>query len=531
MGLRNSSTKILVFYIVMICIPCLTILGIVLLFKDLIITRIEPQVVEYVAMSLNAEERNQIKREITKRHRCGGGGALQTVPEHKVARLVRSHMTYQHHGDVHINNAGFRHTKPYMVKKQGIYRIICLGDSFVFGTAGKQEDRFCDQLEQWFTDNNVLIDGKKVETYAVGIESWTMLQEATYMGSRISNYDPDLIIVLTISNDITDPSAVTGEGLATGQYTDLHRERGSAVFTSNEFLKFSLNAGTVLNRGLTSESHVYWDEAVEAMKRLWLLQEKRGKKILFSVQTYSRTDILNSFSAHYRRYFVKHGINAPFMLVAYLQSSETKLPHDSHPNRLGHRLIRDQYLNAMAELKWLDVDRSRLPSLESTYKVNLGPALNKEVLERDEDSIIQNQLKTAIDFEHLKKDDIFGFLGGILPFREGKEALKKAPWSSIRSGFVLRREPSHRKLTIDIKTLPMPELYPMTLSLFVDGRKIRDYVYPSGKDAGNKRIEVPLEDTVEKANPLEVIIETDRYFTQINDHRMKSFRYLHAGLE
>src|SRR6185436_12440983 len=114
-----------------------------------------------------------------------------------------------------INNAGMRADHDFAAKPAEVFRIVCLGDSFVFGMGGPSADRFCDQLEAFYREHQVRAAGRSIETYAIGLPSWTLVQETAYLTSRISSYDPDIIIVLSVANDITDNIGVTGVGALT----------------------------------------------------------------------------------------------------------------------------------------------------------------------------------------------------------------------------------------------------------------------------------------------------------------------------
>lgn len=114
-------------------------------------------------------------------------------------------------------------------KGQDKYRIVCLGDSCVFGTGGKEEDRFGNQIEDILNGLGVTVDGKAIEVYSLGVPSWTAVNESTYLSSRITEYAPDVVLALMISNG----TGVLGTGHVTARFSPQHRRLGSGVLHNN----------------------------------------------------------------------------------------------------------------------------------------------------------------------------------------------------------------------------------------------------------------------------------------------------------
>ncbi len=146
-----------------------------------------PFLMDYVLLRLSEAERERIYRDTAE----SIPSFWDIVPDHLVHRLGQRGRTTTYRGaEVSINNAGMRSGRPFGPKPPSVFRIICLGDSFVFGTAGKEEDRFCDQIEDYYAEQGVYIDGKRIEAYAVGLGSWTTVQESVYLSTRLSGSPP-----------------------------------------------------------------------------------------------------------------------------------------------------------------------------------------------------------------------------------------------------------------------------------------------------------------------------------------------------
>ncbi len=91
------------------------------------------RLVAYVAQTMSEDERAQIMTELAQRI----GTLWTSIPEPLVARIARpDYSTTLAQADVQTNNAGMRSARPYEQKSANVFRIVCLGDSFVFGEGG-----------------------------------------------------------------------------------------------------------------------------------------------------------------------------------------------------------------------------------------------------------------------------------------------------------------------------------------------------------------------------------------------------------
>lgn len=480
-----------------------------------------PLIVQYIAATLPPEEKKAIYNEISKET----PSLWDTVPEPLVGRIAKPGLdVYQSYAQVKTNNAGMRDNRAYLKKDPSMYRIVCLGDSFVFGEAGKQEDRWCDQLQQWFRDTNTLLDGKPVETLALGLSSWTMLQEATYLTSRISDYDPDLIIVLTVSNDITTDAGVTGSGFLTADFSNSQRQWGNGLITNSAGAEFGLQRYTALYYDLAPAAEALWQTGMTAMKRLGDIQKKRNGKILYSVLNEGGNQ-LTYFENTYRDQFAKAGMDAPLFTVTYLRGADTMLLHDSHPNREGHALLTSQYLHAMKKTGILVDNSDKLPPLKAELEPLLNTPADNKMLQVHRQASLK-RIPNKLDFANMSADQSMGLLGGIFPDRA--EPTTK-PWASTQAGFLLKRSgDSPNRLSLIIEIPDKPELFPLETTLAIDGNPVKNFTFLQGEKV-SLTVEIPSGLTDKPA--LEILLTSNHYFTGIDDHRMKVFRLVSAGWE
>jgi lysophospholipase L1-like esterase len=95
-----------------------------------------------------------------------------------------------------INSKGLRDREHSYEKPAGRFRILVVGDSFVFGSGGVEtSSRFTDILEKTL---------KKVELINTGVPAYGTDQEYLYLKTEGLKYHPDLVILCIFSNDFVE---------------------------------------------------------------------------------------------------------------------------------------------------------------------------------------------------------------------------------------------------------------------------------------------------------------------------------------
>ena len=104
-----------------------------------------------------------------------------------------------------INSLGFRGEETAIAKKQGTFRIICLGGSTTFGMYHLKDEAetYPGQLEKILQDQ-----GLKVEVLNGGVPGYSTRTTLINLVSRIRYLDPDLVLVMHNTNDL----ALNGSG-------------------------------------------------------------------------------------------------------------------------------------------------------------------------------------------------------------------------------------------------------------------------------------------------------------------------------
>lgn len=105
---------------------------------------------------------------------------------------------------IEINGAGFRGALPAIPKPPGITRILLLGDSEVLGAKLAERDTLSAQLELALTKR----DGAVWEVLNFGTDGYDTVQEERLFETRGVPFQPDLVLLYFVSNDVVPPELV-----------------------------------------------------------------------------------------------------------------------------------------------------------------------------------------------------------------------------------------------------------------------------------------------------------------------------------
>ncbi|MDP8255417.1 MAG: SGNH/GDSL hydrolase family protein [Candidatus Alcyoniella australis] len=99
------------------------------------------------------------------------------------------------------NSQGLRRaTDVELPKPTGVYRVLCVGDSFTYGPYVGNDDTFPGQLE---TRLNKQLEGRLiVEALNAGVSGYTICDEFSLIAQRGSASKPDLVVLQVLANDL-----------------------------------------------------------------------------------------------------------------------------------------------------------------------------------------------------------------------------------------------------------------------------------------------------------------------------------------
>ncbi len=163
-----------------------------------------------LAVALDSEE---VKRAAVDQLVAEGGGVWDTYPDPDVGRVMQPNVPERDfRGElVSSNELGMRE-RPYAIEKPaGTTRVVLLGDSFVYGYKVEPEDRLGVFLER-FLEKKSGRPADSIECLHIAVSSWNLLAECAYLRRQLSALRPDLVVQVTIANDLDDLKGARGFG-------------------------------------------------------------------------------------------------------------------------------------------------------------------------------------------------------------------------------------------------------------------------------------------------------------------------------
>lgn len=105
-------------------------------------------------------------------------------------------------GEYATNSLGLRDTEHVLAKPEGTFRILGLGDSFTFGVGAAFEETYLYRLEEML--NNRPEKHPEIEIIKAGIPRYFPAAERLFLEHYGLDFEPDLILVGFVPNDIGD---------------------------------------------------------------------------------------------------------------------------------------------------------------------------------------------------------------------------------------------------------------------------------------------------------------------------------------
>lgn len=101
---------------------------------------------------------------------------------------------------VRINSLGFRNDEYTIKKEENTYRIIILGDSYVYGYGLNLHETFFKKLEKKLNKNSDI----NYEVWNIGVPSWSTIIQYLVIKNKILEYSPDNVIIMFDQSDLFD---------------------------------------------------------------------------------------------------------------------------------------------------------------------------------------------------------------------------------------------------------------------------------------------------------------------------------------
>lgn len=130
------------------------------------------------------------------------GLAANAIYRSTYASDPRGYFGEGHRIDHLLNAEGWRGAEHELGKTPNTFRVLGLGDSYLFGTGVRFEDTVGAQLEAGLTK---MMPGRGVEVINTAVSGYNTRQERDLLVNRGLAYDPDLVILYFVPNDL-EPS-------------------------------------------------------------------------------------------------------------------------------------------------------------------------------------------------------------------------------------------------------------------------------------------------------------------------------------
>lgn len=403
------------------------------------------------------------------------------------------------------NRFGMREREYTNPKPDGTVRIVLLGDSFIFGLGVAQSDRLGVFLEQELKERSNY-EGE-IEVLHLGVPSWTFTNQSHFLRRQLSELKPDVVLQLSLPNDIEDGVGPRGVGVF-GRYSpQLPRRADSILNAGFPVSVLGFNRPGYVRHAIDYEGRQRYKEAVELLSDLKRRVDSVGGKYrlllhfrqLNTPGKHMIADQMPQGSTHIigRRF----GNNRDYWLSK----------SDHHWNRAGHKrmgyalyeLIRLEQLlpslelpvwqqaiddyEAIIEAGHLETRRADRPPSELLRTLGT-PELTSKINFAQLDDWTAAQIHTGIDTEQLV-----------------------SPYAS----FVLANN-QREFLRVKGQTIAKPEIYGALVKIFVDEKLVGEMQITDGRDFDLK-LNVPSE--LRDLSHLSIRFESDDYFYQGLDYQ------------
>lgn len=205
------------------------------------------------------ETRQRVIEELARR----AGGNYDSHPDPDVGHVQLPGSREGFHGPETIDARGMRERTYALPKPPGTVRVVVLGDSFVFGWRVRAEERLGVFLEQDLRAHGAATE--HLEVLHLGVISWSLVSECAWVLRQVEALAPDLVVQVTVTNDLDDPQGVRGFGTLASVATG---PRGALVSVNHPRDVLGVERQGYLGHGLGAESRARFDEARRWIERL-----------------------------------------------------------------------------------------------------------------------------------------------------------------------------------------------------------------------------------------------------------------------
>jgi lysophospholipase L1-like esterase len=244
-----------------------------------------------------------------------------------------------------INNDGVRHSSPISAKKEGVTRIVCLGDSTTFGVDLQDSSTYPALLQKEFDRQ---YGSGSYEIINAGVPGYTAYQGLELLREKYETWDPDIITLYFGENDNYDVKRFYQEL----EHNMLKRvdeslRRNLRIYSFFKKIKQSveMKVNSVSNRVVHEEIFI---DNLNALVRF-----AHGKKIDILMVTYPTYNEVYSAKEHaynkvIREIATKNDVFLIDLVAAFRKEKENQLFTDNlHHTSQGSRIVAEALFRAI----------------------------------------------------------------------------------------------------------------------------------------------------------------------------------------
>jgi len=165
-----------------------------------------------------------------------------------------------------VGERGMREKDYVLPKPPGLLRIVVLGDSFAFGWRIEAEERLGSRLLAHMREHGA--GAAEIEVLHLAVCSWSIANECTYVRRQLEELQPDLLVQVTVQNDLDDPQGVRGFG-SLGTFSTQGPGLGDALLCLNHPMNvLGTNRQNFIHRAWGLESQQRFRHALDSIQEL-----------------------------------------------------------------------------------------------------------------------------------------------------------------------------------------------------------------------------------------------------------------------
>jgi hypothetical protein len=248
------------------------------------------------------------------------------------------------------NSAGWRDVGHTIEKPRSSFRVLGLGDSYLYGRGVRYEDVALTKLGVLLQDD---AQGATIETINTGVPGANTAFQRDLLRDRGLAYDPDLVVLFYVLNDVEERYGVPSMMEFFRRYTSIYltpdslskhsylwswaRQRFKKAYTARQYIRQSIAAFV--------SDDAKWEQSRRALEEIHRLSTAHGAPLLVVIFPF-----FHNLAGDYpfqvvhdvvRGYCEDAGIPVLDLRESYREYDGPELwvhPTDQHPNEIAHEI-------------------------------------------------------------------------------------------------------------------------------------------------------------------------------------------------